>query len=212
MSIPINEPVPLDCCAGHAWIAGAVQAGQRVVPMHAARRPPQAAPTGQLARLRARVQAFPVRNRPSRRATAKDPELTLTHWHTPLLPNAAASARRSDDRPVRVAMVDSAGCHPPALAAAATQVAVGHGARRRAQQHHPTSYPQPSSGYAVGRTRTRPPPCGSPIRRLGRWLDGAAGRGTAGSVAPLQAMYTSRVSSRFAGRAVTQCSSGSCSE
>ena len=101
-------------------------------------------------------------------------------------------------------MVDSAGCHPPALAAAATQVAVGHGARRRAQQHHPTSYPQPSSGYAVGRTRTRPPPCGSPIRRLGRWLDGAAGRGTAGSVAPLQAMYTSRVSmSRFAGRAVT---------
>ena len=80
MSIPINEPVPLDCCAGHALIASAVQAGQRVVPMHAARRLPQAAPTGQLARLRARVQAFPVRNRPS----AKDPELTLIHWHTSL--------------------------------------------------------------------------------------------------------------------------------
>ena len=82
---------------------------------------------------------------------------------------------------------------------------LAHGARRRAQQHHPVSAPLPtlSSGYAVGRTRTRPPPYGLPIPRLGRWLDGTARRGTAGSLAPLQAFYTSRVSSRFAGRAVT---------
>ena len=33
MSIPINEPVPLDCCAGHALIAGSVQVGRCVVPM-----------------------------------------------------------------------------------------------------------------------------------------------------------------------------------
>ena len=120
----------------------------------------------------------PVQNRPSRRATAEDPELALPHWHTPPPLQRTAGARREGGR-LRVAVVDSATPPGRPTAAATAQVAVEHGARRRAEQ-------APS------------PPCGSarqqqPIPRLGRWLVGAALHRAAGSVAPLRATYISNV-------------------
>ena len=120
----------------------------------------------------------PVQNRPSRRATAEDPELALPHWHTPPPLQRTAGARREGGR-LRVAVVDSATPPGRPTAAATAQVAVEHGARRRAEQ-------APS------------PPCGSarqqqPIPRLGRWLVGGALHRAAGSVAPLRATYISNV-------------------
>ena len=82
MPTPNHEPGPLDRCAGHAWIAGTVQAGRRVVPMQRAATPAAAGGAdGTISPAASAVEGVSLRNRPSRRATAEEPELSLPHWH-----------------------------------------------------------------------------------------------------------------------------------
>ena len=89
----------------------------------------------------------PVQNRPSRRATAEDPELALPHWHTPPPLQRTAGARREGGR-LRVAVVDSATPPGRPTAAATAQVAVEHGARRRAPSKPP---PLPAAQHVSSR-------------------------------------------------------------
>ena len=89
----------------------------------------------------------PVQNRPSRRATAEDPELALPHWHTPPPLHRTVGARREGGR-LRVAVVDSATPPGRPTAAAKAQVAVEHGARRRAPSKPP---PLPAAQHVSSR-------------------------------------------------------------
>ena len=119
----------------------------------------------------------PVQNRPSRRATAEDPELALPHWHTlpPLQRTAGARV---------------AGC------AWRWWTARRHPAARLQLPRHRW----PLSTVRAGARRASPLPslrlstsAAAPIPRLGRRLVGAARHRAAGSVAPLRATYISNV-------------------
>ena len=170
--------MPLGRRAGHAWIDDSVhQALRRTNALRAARQPPRG---------RRRWDERPGYERGRRRVPGPESPVAPSDGRgsrasIASLAHAAAAAthgRREGGR-LRVAVVDSATPPGRPTAAATAQVAVEHGARRRAEQ-------APS------------PPCGSarqqpPIPRLGRWLVGAALHRAAGSVAPLRATYISNV-------------------
>ena len=158
MPAPNLELVPLDRCAGHALIAGSVQVGRRMRFTQCAS-PSQAAaawqalmaPAGRDDRARCERWADvpPVWNRPSCQATARVDIGTHRH-HCTAQPAARRVPRGRGGR-------CGATC-----AAAAAQLAVEHGARRRAQLR-PAPLPLcslPFSGSAV--------PAHAPARRARR--------------------------------------------
>ena len=192
MPTPNHEPGPLDRCAGHAWIAGTVQAGRRVVPMQRAATPAAAGGAdGTISPAASAVEGVSLRNRPSRRATAEEPELSLPHWHLCDTLQPALGARMTGRCAWRYEQRGATRPHSqlPRRRSQLTTV--------RAAAPSSTTLPPPTplpSGSAVGRTRTRPRlPAAHPIS-LGRWLDDAARRGAVGNGAPVRAMYVSSVS------------------
>ena len=158
MPAPNLELVPLDRCAGHALIAGSVQVGRRMRFTQCAS-PSQAAaawqaliaPAGRDERAGCGRWADvpPVWNRPSCQATAAQPESTLAHRHHCIARPAARRVPRG-----------RGGRGGATCAAAAAQLAVGHGARRRAQLRPaplPLCFHSLALCGAAAHIRTRPP-------------------------------------------------------
>ena len=157
MSAPNLELVPLDRRAGHALIAGSVQVGDASSQCASSSQAAAAwqalmAPTGRDERAGCGRWADvpPVWNRPSCQATAAQPESTLAHRHhcTAGGPSGAAWP-----------------CGSATCAAAAAQLAVGHGARRRAQLRPAPSCPCASPFSGSLRCHSAHAPARPPVTR-----------------------------------------------
>ena len=176
--------------AGWATLYQCAVCSQGAAAWPASMGPPDGCRTG---RLRAQAQAH-ARRFIARRAERRLRRLSR-HWHTHTLPSRCIARPALGARVAgrRAWWWRTARRHPstPQPAAAAAQVAVDHGARRRAQHATRCTPPLPWIGSTRPTSLRAQQP---PFPWLGRWLVGAARHGAAGP-ATTQVYRISRVES-----------------